>query len=461
MTKTPHATPRYFQFWKGSWRIRVQVPIPLIAAVGKRELVKSLGTANLAKAEKEERALGIIHKFEMMIAAAKKPPTSFEPPMFDFKPGVVGFGGVVHTTTEAAIYHIASSAVTRKPSKDGLTNGPITFETIIAKWIKDRKPGLKAQQNMRRVVRYLCECAEKTDPTAFTSADLGAYKDWMVDEDFEDGSIIQHRGQLMTLWRFGGGNCGLTDNPVTGFQYLAKDDGSGRRGFTPDEARLILTAAREETDPFLRWTPWIMAFGGARIGEIVGSAASAVIQLPTASGEMVWCLDLQDGRGPRSSTRMPEERLKNSGSNRSVPLAHVGLIDEGFVDYVQGLSKGSALFPNIKPSPSDGKRSHYAVKKMGKWIRKDLELTEERIGPDHSWRHYFKTACRDAEIDRDVHDAITGHIDGKASSEYGEFPLSPKHKAVNKIRNPLAPDSSVRDASAQRVEIPPSAEAAE
>jgi integrase len=204
-----------------------------------------------------------------------------------------------------------------------------------------------------------------------------------------------------------------------------------------------------------------MAFGGARIGEIVGSAASAVIQLPTASGEMVWCLDLQDGRGPRSSTRMPKERLKNSGSNRSVPLAHVGLIDEGFLDYVQGLPEGSALFPNLKPSPFDGKRSHYAVNKMGKWIRKDLELTDERIGPDHSWRHYFKTACRDAEIDRDVHDAITGHIDGKASSEYGEFPLSPKHKAVNKIRNPLAPDSSVRDASAQHVEIPPSAEAAE
>jgi integrase len=453
MARTPHTTPRYFQFWKGSWRIRVQVPIPLIAAVGKRELVKSLGTANLAKAEKEERKLGVIHKFERMIEHAKNPPN------------------LIDAVTEALTDEEDDAPpnlfdMIRKAKRDGFAEKeavePITFEAIIAKWVKDRKPGLKAQQNMRRVVRYLCECAEKSDPTAFTAADLGAYKDWMVDEDFEDGSIIQHRGQLMTLWRFGIGNCGLTDNPVTGFQYLAKDDGISRRGFTPDEARLILSAAREETNPFLRWAPWVMAFGGARIGEIVGSAASAVTQLPTASGEMVWCLDLQDGRGPaRASTRMPKERLKNANSNRSVPLAQVGLIDEGFLDYVEGLPKGSALFPNIKPSPFDGKRSHYAINKMGQWIRKDLKLTDERIGPDHSWRHYFKTACREAEIDRDVHDAITGHIHGKASSEYGEFPLSPKHKAVNKIRNPLAPDALVSDASAQSVGIPPSAEAAE
>jgi Domain of unknown function (DUF6538) len=89
MAKTPHSTPRYFQFWKGSWRIRVQVPIPLIATVGKRELVKSLGTANLAKAEKEERKLGVIHKFETMIADAKNPrdvTDAPQPPSEDSKP---------------------------------------------------------------------------------------------------------------------------------------------------------------------------------------------------------------------------------------------------------------------------------------------------------------------------------------------------------------------------------------
>jgi hypothetical protein len=41
-----------------------------------------------------------------------------------------------------------------------------------------------------------------------------------------------------------------------------------------------------------------------------------------------------------------------------------------------------------------------------------------------------------------VHDAITGHIDGSASSEYGEFPLLPKHRAVNKLKHPLAMPSA-------------------
>jgi hypothetical protein len=90
---------------------------------------------------------------------------------------------------------------------------------------------------------------------------------------------------------------------------------------------------------------------------------------------------------------MPKEGLKNTGSNRSVPLAD-DLLAEGFLDYVRSLPKGSALFPGIQPSPFDGKRSHNAVARMGKWIREGLGFDREnysRIGPDHSWRHYIKT----------------------------------------------------------------------
>jgi integrase len=283
---------------------------------------------------------------------------------------------------------------------------------------------------MKRVVRYLCECAETTDPNGITTAHMRAYKDWMVDEDYGPGTIIQHRSQLTTLWRYGIGEVHLIENPLNGFQFLDSGDRPGRRGFTDEEAKQILTAAREEENPLLRWTPWIMAGNGARIAEIVGSATTAILQ---RGG--VWCLDLQDGRGERPSTRMPGERLKNRPSNRTVPLPE-WLIEEGLLDYWRALPKDSALFPDVKQS-FDGKRSHYATKALGKWIRNGLEMKDPRLGPDHSWRHRFKTVCRDAGIDRDVHDALTGHTDGSASENYGEFPLPPKIAAVKKLRNPL------------------------
>jgi integrase len=304
------------------------------------------------------------------------------------------------------------------------------FEEIIAGWVKERKIGIKVKSDMERVVRYLCECAETTDPNRITTAHMRAFKDWLVDEEYSLGYIKQQRSQLTTLWRFGIANGGLTNTPLNGFQYFASK-GDGRRGYTDAEARLILTKARQQADPLLRWSPWILAATGARIGEVVGSKASTVRQI-----NGVWCLDFQDGRGERPSTRMPGERLKNAGSNRREPLAQF-LLDEGFLEYWRSIPNDGALFPGVKPS-FDGKRSHYAIKKLGKWIRKGLGLIDPRLGPDHSWRHRFKTVCRDAEIDRDVHDALTGHTDGSASGEYGEFPLAPLIVAVAKIQSPLA-----------------------
>jgi integrase len=170
------------------------------------------------------------------------------------------------------------------------------------------------------------------------------------------------------LWRYGIGENDLTHNPLLRFQYIGES--VKRRGFTDDEARKILLAAREETDPLLRWAPWIMAANGARISEIVGSRASAVMK---RNGH--WCLDLQDGRGERPSTRMPGEMQKNVGSNGTVPLPG-WLIDEGFLDYWRALPNDGALFPGVTPSPDDGKRSHNATKTIGKWIRvkNDVEL---------------------------------------------------------------------------------------
>jgi integrase len=37
----------------------------------------------------------------------------------------------------------------------------------------------------------------------------------------------------------------------------------------------------------------------------------------------------------------------------------------------------------------------------------------------HSFRHLFKDICRAARLRRDLHDALSGHVDASAGAKYG------------------------------------------
>jgi hypothetical protein len=118
--------------------------------------------------------------------------------------------------------------------------------------------------------------------------------------------------------------------------------------------------------------------------------------------------------------------VKNDGSVRRVPL-HPVLIAEGFIDeYVDKLPQDGPLFPDLKPDRFD-RRAGTATKEMGRWLRrvqKDLGVLlvdETRYAPNHSWRHRFKSEARRVRMEEEVHDALTGHREGKVSRDYGEY----------------------------------------
>ncbi len=68
-----------------------------------------------------------------------------------------------------------------------------------------------------------------------------------------------------------------------------------------------------------------------------------------------------------------------------------------------------------------------ATKEMGRWLRrvqKDLGiLLVDKVlyAPNHSWRHRFKSEVRRVRMEEEVHDALTGHREGKVSRDYGEY----------------------------------------
>lgn len=62
-------------------------------------------------------------------------------------------------------------------------------------------------------------------------------------------------------------------NPLTGVK--APDFSttpSYLRAFTMDEARLVLSTARKESRPMLRWIPWLCAYSGMRVSEAGASS---------------------------------------------------------------------------------------------------------------------------------------------------------------------------------------------
>lgn len=128
-------------------------------------------------------------------------------------------------------------------------------------------------------------------------------------------------------------------------------------------------------------------------------------------------------------------QLKNQGSERVVPL-HSALVAMGFLDFARTRGTG-ALFVDVTPDRF-GNRGGNATKVLGRWVRDTLGLDDERLGPNHSWRHRFKTLSRRYGIGKDFHDGITGHAHADEGDAYGEFPIDALAREIEKLPDPLA-----------------------
>jgi integrase len=115
----------------------------------------------------------------------------------------------------------------------------------------------------------------------------------------------------------------------------------------------------------------------------------------------VLCLDI------RLANRGEDGSRKTEGSERKEPL-HPARIAEGFLEYCIACRKMGRCFPDITPDRS-GSRAGNGTKTIGRWIRELVGITDPRKAPNHTWRHYFKSVCRDSDIDEEYHDALSGH----------------------------------------------------
>lgn len=273
----------------------------------------------------------------------------------------------------------------------------------------------KTARDWRRMVEAFASFQRERglpdDAGAITPRHVTAYADHLRHEKKLTAKTIngKHLSAISTIFREGKRAFKVANNLVEGIAVRTdKARVTRSKSFTDEEARTVLRAARVATgkqrDAF-RWVPWICAFTGARVGE--------VLQLRRE--------DFREEAGISFVRITPEAGAVKTGKFRDVPL-HPQLVEEGLLDFVRA-SKPAPVFHMNQPT------------EVGRFVREALGLRTGETGPqpNHAWRHRFKTLGRGAGIDVKLVDAIQGHADGTASGRYGEWPLQALHRAITAI----------------------------
>lgn len=221
----------------------------------------------------------------------------------------------------------------------------------------------------------------------------------------------------------------LESNPAAVVKLKAESPPRLRsKGFSDGEAVQILQACRDyapvarenartmeskHITAAKRWGPWLCAFTGARVTEIMQLRKSDVRQ--------------EDGIHYLHIT--PDAGSVKNRAYRDVPL-HPQLVELGFLEFVAA-SNIDPLFYSSKADPTK-RPAEVSSNRLSTWLRSS-GLIPEGVAPNHGWRHRFKTQSRDLSLDPHVVDAIQGHAGHTASDGYGDVSLRAKKGAIDRL----------------------------
>jgi len=284
----------------------------------------------------------------------------------------------------------------------------MTFSEAIDAWVASKARGKNAAPVRAATERkYRLQCAEfvafrgSEDMSTVTARDADAWMNAMLDEGrLSNNSIRQRLQNLRSVVEHGRrqshGELFPMGNPL---EFVTPPEAapvaSDLRTLTLAEAEAILRAARRESQPELRWLPWLCAFSGARVNEVAQLTPGAFFKVADD-----WFYRL---------TTMGGKTLKNRHSERRVPV-HPALVAEGLIGFVESQSGGAdeRLFP---------RRSGVNV---STWVHEKVGLTRQELAPSHGWRHLFEDKALVAGMLDAARLYITGRSGGGSSAGYGK-----------------------------------------
>lgn len=249
------------------------------------------------------------------------------------------------------------------------------YRTYTEEFVKWRKSGRVATVSKAEVERWrdilLDKHARKTVRDKVST--IRTVVEWGQKQS--DGKLFEKRFPLDTI-----------ELPL-----VEKND-SAAKTYTLLQARKILTEARKQNQSYKRWIPWITAYSGARIEEVMQLESADFFEY-----EGSWFYHIRVGDG----------RTTKTGDDRKVPV-HSALVEEGLINFVSSLPEGK-LF-----------RATRAAQNLRDWIREDVlaSYPMPRPAPNHGFRHLFEDLRR-ARLDTEAANYITGRANPGSASTYG------------------------------------------
>jgi integrase len=317
----------------------------------------------------------------------------------------------------------------RFPKEDRPAVDPgLTPWLLFTRWVSESKPASSTVNGWRGVFLKLQDDFPEHSAAMLTTDAARTWAKGLINAKRSEGTV---RGRWVrachTVFEWARKQELLTHNPFAEVEIkvprkIRLRDG---REFSADEIRTILSSAttisqpRSKTDAVRRWVPWLLAYTGARAGEITQLRGSDVIE--------------QDGIAAIKIS--PDAGSVKTRQTRTVPL-HEHLMEQGFFAFVKANGKGplfhkERIGPERKDDPTKP-RKPLAVKArehLAAWVRK-LGVTDREISPNHAWRHTFKAIGHRHGISERVLDAIVGHAPPNVGRGYGGPTLRDKADAL-------------------------------
>lgn len=237
---------------------------------------------------------------------------------------------------------------------------------------------------------------------------------------------------LSVVYKFAIDRERLTSDPT--YKISLEATKSVITGYSREQVRTLLEASRmkqgarvrPETANVRRWVPWLAAYTGARISELLWLGRNDV----RFTQGMAY-INIQASTDATSA-----KRVKTHSSTRTVPL-HPAIIEEGFLDYWRSLPEGEEyLFPG-EWADQNGDRAKTPANKLRDWIKAQLPNADwDRLSPNHSFRHWLVSECRRAKIDGDDRRVLTGHKAQDVHGRYGPADIPTFYDLVKLIPSP-------------------------
>lgn len=287
----------------------------------------------------------------------------------------------------------------------------------------------------QRVVKHAKRTIRKR-PSELQRIDVAAYRDKLIASGSARATVSKKIGFISTLLQVAFDAGVLPQNVGRGLRIpKAKVATVRRRAFFPEELEKIFKSPVYREQQRYRgsggeaavWLPMIALATGARLEEIS--------QLKTEN------IILDDKHGPliRISDEGEGQHVKTYSSRRTIPM-HPELVKAGLVEYWEDVAEADHewLFPELEPA-HDGRRGGTYGQWFARYLRssRGCHILDRRV-VFHSFRHTFKTLCREAALPEEIHDALTGHTSASVGRSYGHVPMSALVDAVSRIHFPVA-----------------------